>query len=153
MSSKLLREIAREHLSSNRPPVPIADSCFETEPDLPDPAAVRSAGARVSRLHGTASKRSDNETIGWTTTLQASRISAERMTMATSRLLLCTLCFMLLSCSGDKAKELLETAQFEERQMNLPHAKQLYEDIVRLYPKSPEAETARLRLADLRAGQ
>ena len=64
--------------------------------------------------------------------------------------MLCALCCgLLLSCSGDKAKEMLETAQFEERQMNLPHAKQLYEDIVRLYPTSKEAETARARLAAL----
>ncbi len=69
--------------------------------------------------------------------------------MTIARLLLCALCFTLLSCSGDKAKELLETAQFEERQMNLPHAKQLYEDIVRLYPTSQEADTARARLAAL----
>jgi TolA-binding protein len=55
-------------------------------------------------------------------------------------------CVVLLSCSGDKAKELLETAEFEERQQNLPHAKQLYKDIVRLYPSSPQAETARTRL-------
>ncbi|ALA61206.1 hypothetical protein [Nitrospira moscoviensis] len=56
---------------------------------------------------------------------------------------------LLAGCSGDKAKELLETAQFEERQMNLPHAKQLYEDLIRLYPSSKEAETARARLAAL----
>ncbi len=56
------------------------------------------------------------------------------------------LCVLLAACSGDKAKELLETAEFEERQQNLPHAKQLYEDIVRLYPSSPQAETARTRL-------
>lgn len=29
---------------------------------------------------------------------------------------------LIAGCSGDKAKELLETAEFEERQMNLPHA-------------------------------
>ena len=55
-------------------------------------------------------------------------------------------------CSGDKAKELLETAQFEERQMNVPHAKQLYEEVIRLYPSSGEAQTARERLAKLNAG-
>lgn len=54
-----------------------------------------------------------------------------------------------LACSGDKAKEMLETAEFEERQMNLPHAKELYEDLVRLYPSSKEADTARARLAAL----
>ena len=55
-------------------------------------------------------------------------------------------CLVLAACSGDKAKELLETAEFEERQMNLPHAKQLYEDVIRLYPASKEAATARARL-------
>lgn len=56
------------------------------------------------------------------------------------------------ACSGDKAKELLETAELEERQMNLPHAKQLYEEVLRLYPSSKEAETARARLAKLNHG-
>ena len=60
---------------------------------------------------------------------------------------------LLLACSGDKAAELLETAQFEERQMNLPHAKQLYDDVIRLYPSSKEAETARARLAQLNTAQ
>ncbi|SLM47153.1 conserved exported protein of unknown function [Nitrospira japonica] len=62
------------------------------------------------------------------------------------------LLFVTLSaagCTGDKPKELLETAEFEERQMNLPHAKQLYEELVRQYPTSPEANTARARLAKL----
>lgn len=69
----------------------------------------------------------------------------------TARFMLCALCcVLLLSCSGDKAKELLENAQFEERQMNLPHAKQLYEDVIRLYPSSKEAATAQARLAALK---
>ncbi len=72
----------------------------------------------------------------------------------TIRLILCAFCCMLLlGCSGDKAKELLETAQFEERQMNLPHAKQLYEDVIRLYPTSQEATTAQARLATLKQSQ
>ncbi|HYR60306.1 MAG TPA: hypothetical protein VEM37_03015 [Nitrospiraceae bacterium] len=69
----------------------------------------------------------------------------------TTRLMLCALCcILLLSCSGDKARDLLETAEFEERQMNLPHAKQLYEDVIRLYPTSKEAATARTRLNALK---
>ena len=69
----------------------------------------------------------------------------------TTRLMLCALCcILLLRCSGDKARDLLETAEFEERQMNLPHAKQLYEDVIRLYPTSKEAATARTRLAALK---
>jgi len=59
-------------------------------------------------------------------------------------------CVVLAACSGDKPKELLETAELEERQMNLPHAKQLYEDVIRLYPASEEAATARTRLAALK---
>ena len=62
-------------------------------------------------------------------------------------------CVVLTACSGDKPKELLETAEFEERQMNLPHARQLYEDVIRLYPASKEAETARARLASLTPAQ
>lgn len=59
----------------------------------------------------------------------------------------------LISCSGDQPKELLETAQFEEKQMNLPQAKQLYEEVIRLYPASTEAEAARARLAALTPAQ
>ena len=55
-------------------------------------------------------------------------------------------CIALAACTGDKAKELFETAELEERQHNIAHAKQLYEDLVRLYPSSPQAETARARL-------
>ena len=69
--------------------------------------------------------------------------------MAVAALLLLLL---LSGCSGDKAKDLLETAEFEERQMNLPHAKQLYEEVIRFYPSSPQAQTARERLAKLNAG-
>jgi TolA-binding protein len=57
----------------------------------------------------------------------------------------------LSGCSGDKPKELLETAELEERQMNVPHAKQLYEEVIRVYPSSPQAQTARERLAKLNA--
>jgi TolA-binding protein len=71
--------------------------------------------------------------------------------MKTTGLILCALCCLLLtSCSGDKAKEMLKTAEFEERQMNLPHAKQLYEEVIRLYPTSKEAATAQAHLAALK---
>ena len=58
-------------------------------------------------------------------------------------------CVVLAACSGDKAKELLETAELEERQHNVAHAKQLYEDLVRHHPSSPQAETAHARLVSL----
>ena len=74
------------------------------------------------------------------------------MTRSLAMLLLA--CLLAVSaCNEDKPKELLETAEFEERQMNLPHAKQLYEDVVRLYPTSKEAEAARARLAALTPAQ
>ncbi len=76
--------------------------------------------------------------------------------MRAATILRTILCLLLLAltvaCDVDKAKELLDTAEFEERQMNLPHAKQLYEDVIRLYPGSKEAEAARARLAQLNTG-
>jgi TolA-binding protein len=56
----------------------------------------------------------------------------------------------LPACGPDQAAQMLETAQFEERQTNLAHAKELYEDIIRHYPESPAAKTARTRLAELK---
>jgi TolA-binding protein len=53
------------------------------------------------------------------------------------------------ACTGDNAQALLETAQFEERQLNRAHAKELYEEVIRRYPASPEAQTAKDRLAAL----
>lgn len=58
-------------------------------------------------------------------------------------------CIVLVACSGDKPKELLETAELEERQHNVAHAKQLYDNLIRLHPDSQQAETARARLAAL----
>lgn len=70
--------------------------------------------------------------------------------MMTARLALCAFCLMLLGCSdSSKAKDLFETAAFEENQNNLSHAKELYEELVRLYPSTKEAEIGRARLADL----
>jgi outer membrane protein assembly factor BamD (BamD/ComL family) len=59
-------------------------------------------------------------------------------------------------CSGDKGKELYETAQFEEKQHNLPHAIQLYEEIASKHPGSTFAAKAQERLTALKntkAGQ
>lgn len=57
--------------------------------------------------------------------------------------------FVLAACGQDQPAQWLETAQFEERQNNAAHAKQLYEDIVRQYPDSMAATTARNRLEEL----
>ena len=59
-------------------------------------------------------------------------------------------CFLAMACGGG-AKELLETAEFEELQRNTTHARELYEEIVRKHPDAPEAAKARERLAALDA--
>lgn len=69
--------------------------------------------------------------------------------MRTARLFLCALCLVFAGCSEQKATELFETAAFEENQGNLSHAKQLYEELVNLYPSTKVAEIARARLEDL----
>ena len=67
--------------------------------------------------------------------------------------LLVALCMVFIgllgACTGDKSKELFETAQFEEKQNNREHARQLYQEIVTKYPKSPLAKQAEERLATL----
>lgn len=72
------------------------------------------------------------------------------MVMTSVRSMVCAFGFLLLLGCSDKAKELFETAAFEENQGNIPHAKELYEELVRSYPSSKEAELARAHLADLK---
>jgi outer membrane protein assembly factor BamD (BamD/ComL family) len=55
----------------------------------------------------------------------------------------------LLAGCGDKAKDLYETAELEEKQFNKPHATELYRQIVEQYPSSPYASQAKDRLAEL----
>lgn len=56
---------------------------------------------------------------------------------------------LLLAGCGDKAKDLFETAQFEERQFNTEHAGKLYQEILSKYPGSPYAAQAKARLEEL----
>lgn len=65
------------------------------------------------------------------------------------RLVLLAMILVLAACSIDKSKELMETAQFEEKQNNKEHARKLYQEIVTKYPKSPLAKQAEERLAAL----
>jgi TolA-binding protein len=58
------------------------------------------------------------------------------------------LLLLLVGC-GDKAKDLFDTAQLEEKQNNRPHATKLYRQIVAEYPDSPYASQAKTRLAEL----
>jgi len=55
-------------------------------------------------------------------------------------------------CTGNKAEELFETAQFEEKQNNQEHARQLYEEIVKDYPSSDQAKKAQERLSQMKKG-
>ncbi len=59
----------------------------------------------------------------------------------------------LSSCSGQKAEEMYETAQFEELQTNYAHARQLYQEIIRKYPESEYAAQAADRLSALQDKQ
>ncbi len=53
--------------------------------------------------------------------------------------------------SGEKqAAQLLDTARFEEKQHNLEHATQLYNEIIKKHPSSAAAKEAGLRLEELR---
>jgi len=67
-----------------------------------------------------------------------------------TRALVLAVCLLVVACGGG-AKELFETAQFEELQRNTTHARELYEQIVRDHPDAPEAAKARERLAALKA--
>ncbi len=62
---------------------------------------------------------------------------------------LITLTVMLSACSGKKAQEIYETAQFEELQKNTVHAKQLYQEIIEKYPDTEYAVKASERLKAL----
>ena len=57
---------------------------------------------------------------------------------------------LVVACGGG-AKELLDTAEFEELQRNTTHARELYQEIVQKHPDSPEAAKAKKRLAALDA--
>ena len=62
------------------------------------------------------------------------------------------LLLLLVGC-GDKAKDLYDTAQLEEKQNNRPHATKLYRQIVEEHPDSPYANQAKTRLAELEKAQ
>lgn len=51
------------------------------------------------------------------------------------------------------AQETYDLAQFEEKQGNAEHARQLYQDVITKYPDTSWAEKARASLADLPPAQ
>ena len=58
---------------------------------------------------------------------------------------------LVLAGCGSGADELLDTARLEETQQNRPHARELYQEILRKYPGTPQAKTAAERLEALGA--
>ena len=61
-----------------------------------------------------------------------------------------TRAWLVTACSGKKAKEMYETAQFEELQKNYVHARQLYREIIKKYPESEYSKKASDRLDALK---
>lgn len=54
------------------------------------------------------------------------------------------------ACSENGGKELFDTAKFEELQNNKEHARELYEEVMRKYPKSEYAKKAEESLRELK---
>ncbi len=54
-----------------------------------------------------------------------------------------------IGCGGESPESLFETAQFEERQTNVPHARELYQRIMHEHPGSEWAKKAKARLEQL----
>ena len=57
--------------------------------------------------------------------------------------------FLLVGCGGESPDSLFETAQFEEKQTNFAHAKELYHQIIRDHPDSELAKKAKERFEAL----
>lgn len=57
---------------------------------------------------------------------------------------------LLTACSGGSAKDLYETAEFEELQNNHLHAVQLYSEIIEKHPESEYAGLSKERLSVLK---
>jgi len=52
---------------------------------------------------------------------------------------------LIVGCGGESPESLFATAQFEEKQTNFTHAKELYQQIIRDHPDSEWAEKAKER--------
>ena len=56
---------------------------------------------------------------------------------------------LIVGCGGESPESLFETAQFEERQTNVAHARELYQRIILEHPDSEWAKKAKARLEQL----
>ncbi len=52
---------------------------------------------------------------------------------------------LMVGCGGESPESLFGTAQFEEKQTNFTHAKELYQQIIREHPDSEWAKKAKER--------
>lgn len=64
----------------------------------------------------------------------------------------CFLVALVVSACSESPAGMLDTARFEEKQGNRPHAEHLYREIVRKHPGSSEAAEAEKRLKSLSGG-
>lgn len=60
-------------------------------------------------------------------------------------------CVLAFAGCGDKARELYETAEFEELQKNRAHAIELYQELLTKHPDTDYGAKARERLKALHA--
>ena len=60
---------------------------------------------------------------------------------------------LTVGCGGESQKRLFGTAQFEEKQTNFAHAKELYERIIRENPDSEWAKKAKALLEELQKSE
>ncbi len=58
-------------------------------------------------------------------------------------------CLLGMWGCGEDPHQLFETAKFEEQQGNTSHAKQLYEQILKINPEGELAAQAKVRLEEL----
>ncbi len=56
---------------------------------------------------------------------------------------------LIVGCGGESPESLFETAQFEEQQTNVAHARELYRRIMHEHPESEWAKKAKARLEQL----
>lgn len=52
----------------------------------------------------------------------------------------------IAGCGGSGASDMIDTARLEETQNNPKHATEIYEEVLRRYPGTPEAAVAQERL-------
>ncbi len=64
-------------------------------------------------------------------------------------LILLMIFFTAIYGCSDKAAELYDIAQFEEKQKNNKHAAELYEEIIKKYPDSEYAKKSKEQLSKL----